>query len=216
MPRALVFQFGDGTLPLQMQKIDRSKLYGSKDVAALDAEEQACELATLADDGRTLVGKGGTALGWLDADGKWCSKNDLRPHNVDGDLVEPVPSSFDAPVKLFDTVTPDEYLSHNIRLMYRLVLDTSKVDDADAAEGEFAELVKQLQGGAIFSFPYSYRGGLAADAAFLLMNEEDEPMMVVGNPTQAAFVGIQAKVLEEEPQSGDTEDASDMMGFDMI
>ena len=115
MPRSLVFLFGDRQYPLEMHKVDRSKLYGTKEVEAVDQAESVCELATLADDGRTMIGKGGTGLGWLDADGKWCSKSDLKPHNVDGDLVEPVPSSFSAPIKLFDAIWPTEFCAPTIR-----------------------------------------------------------------------------------------------------
>ncbi|MEM7478942.1 MAG: hypothetical protein AAF483_28500 [Planctomycetota bacterium] len=212
MPRALVFQFGDSNLPIQMQKIDRTRLYGSKEVEALDAEDHLCELATLADDGRTLVGKGCTALGWLDADGKWRNKSELKPHNVDGDLVEPVPSSFDAPIKLFDTVPAEEYLAHNIRLMYRMCLEDVEGEGKQA----FQDLVKQLQAGTIFSFPYSYRGGLEADAAFLLMNEEEHVMMVVGNRTQSSFVGIQSSATEVTQEDAGGSQEGDLMDFDMI
>lgn len=222
MPRSLNFMFGDLSYSLEMHKVDRSKLYGSKEVLVLDENESECELATLADDGRTMIGRGGTGLGWLDADGKWCEKDDLKPHDVDGDPVEPVSSSFSAPIKLFDTTTTEDYLAHNIRLVYRMRLDEPKESDSDDSEDSsqaesLDDLMNEMKRGTIFKFPYSYRGGLEADMAFLLTNDDDELMMVVGDPTQVAYIGIQSQVLEPEPEEGEEEDDSDnLMSFDMI
>ncbi len=90
-------------MALEMNKIDRSRLYGYKELEVVDDLGSRCDLATLAEDGRTLVGRGSTALGWLDADGCWCDKSQLKPVDLDGKEVVPVPSSFSAPIKLFET-----------------------------------------------------------------------------------------------------------------
>ena len=204
MAKPLVFQLGDREYSFQLNKVDRSKLYGFKTVRALNDADHDCELATLAGDGRTLVGKGGTALGWLDAEGGWREKKELKPVNKEGAEITPVESSFAAPVKLFDTATPEEYLECNVRLVYAIETE----DDID-------DIMSELKRGTIFSFPYSYRGGLEADAAFLLINSDDEVMMVVGTKTKAEFVGIQAQsaVVEEETTDDSTED---IMDFGMI
>ena len=75
MAKPLVFQWGDNDLSFSLVKIDRSKLYGFKEVEVLDEDGNQCELATLADDGRTVVGRGGTGMGYIDADGRWCDKS---------------------------------------------------------------------------------------------------------------------------------------------
>jgi hypothetical protein len=213
MARALKFQLGETEYPFSLEKVDRTKLYGSKDTIALDENGTECSLATLADDGRTLIGKGGTGLGWLDADGLWRDKSELKPHNVDGDLVEPVPSSFNAPIKLFDSATPAEFLEHNIRLVYKLRWEPA--ESSSAPENGLDELIAELKRGTIFKFAYSYRGGLEADAAFLLLNEADDLMMVVGNSTDVRFVGIQSQAPTEPVEEiDDNSDAS--LSFDMI
>ncbi|MEM0927562.1 MAG: hypothetical protein AAGJ83_16065, partial [Planctomycetota bacterium] len=179
MPKPLVFLWGDRELAFTLSKVDRSKLYGYKELEVLDENGTACELATLADDGCTVVGRGGTGLGYLDADGCWCDKSDLTPIDIDGNEIEPVDSSFHEPIKLFETVTAETYLGHNIRLVYHL--ETEEID---------AELLSELKLGTIFSFPYSYRGGLEADAGFLLLDSEDHLFLAVGNPTQADMIGM--------------------------
>ncbi len=203
MAKPLVFQWGDTDLSFTLAKIDRSKLYGYKEVEVLDEDGNRCELATLADDGRTVVGRGGTGIGYVDADGAWCEKSKLKPVDLEGDEIEPVASSFSAPIKLFETVTAEDYLSHNIRLVYHL-----------GTEDETDSLVDELRRGTIFSFPYSYRGGLEADAGFLLMGEEGNLFLAVGDPTNVEFIGLQqmAAMIAEEDEADET----DLMDFDMI
>ena len=118
MAKPLVFDFGGKEIALSMSKVDRSKLYGFKELDVLDEEGRKCELATLAGDGHTVVGKGGTGIGYLSVDGAWCEKSSLRPVDVEGNDINPVGSSFSAPVKLTEKVTPDEYLSHDVRAVY--------------------------------------------------------------------------------------------------
>ena len=201
--KPLVFQWGDDDLSFTMNKVDRSKLYGYKEVEVLDENGKPCELATLADDGQTVVGRGGTGLGYLDADGQWVEKSQLTPVDLDGKAMEQVASSFSAPIKLFETVTADEYLSHNIRLVYQL-----------ECEGPIETLITELERGTIFSFPYSYRGGLEADSGFLLLSDDGHLFMAVGSPTRVDFIGLQQTAILSEQD--DEVDETDLMDFDMI
>ena len=49
MAKPLVFHFADRDISFQMSKVDRTKLYGFKELEVLDEDGQACELATLAE-----------------------------------------------------------------------------------------------------------------------------------------------------------------------
>ncbi len=205
MPRSLVFQFGDRDYSFGMAKVDRSKLYGYKQLKVLNESDTQCELATLAGDGLTLVGRGGTGLGWLDVDGSWQEKDSLKPVDTDGEEITPIPSSFAAPIKLFETATAEQYLECNVRLVYSLESEANDWDD----------IMTELKRGTIFTFPYSYRGGLEADLGFMLLNKDDELMMVVGDQTKPEFIGLQAQtaVVNEE---GEAVSEGDLMDFDMI
>jgi hypothetical protein len=203
LAKPLVFQFGETEFAFQLNKVDRSKLYGYKEVEVLDEKGRRCELATIADDGRTVVGKGGTGFGYVSASGEWCEKVDLTPVDPEGNVIQPVPSSYAAATKLFETVTADEFLRHNIRLVYAL-----------DCESDVSELAAELKKGTIFSFPYSYRGGLEADAAFLLLGNDGNIFLAVGNPTDVEFVGLQQPVSMSE--SDEVVEEADLMDFDMI
>jgi hypothetical protein len=201
--RPLVFQFGDRDIPFTLNKVDRSKLYGYKEMEALAETGQRCDLATLADDGCTVVGRGGTGIGQLSADGLWCEKQTLKPVDPEGKEVKPVPSSFSAPIRLFESASVGEYLNHNIRLVYQVT-----------SENDIDDLVEELKKGTVFSFPYSYRGGLVADAGFLLLGEDDKIFLAVGNPTKLEFIGLH----QLAPADADEEDEeeAESMDFDMI
>lgn len=203
MPKPLVFNFCGQDISFALEKVDRSKLYGFKEVEALDAQNRKCQLVTLADDGRTVVGSGGIAFSLVAPDGIWCDKSDLTPVDIDGERIEPVASSYSAPVPLVERVSTEHYLEHNVRSVYL-------IETEDSAP----ELLEELQQGAIYKFPYSYRGGLEADAGFLLSGADGKLFLAIGNPTNAEFVGLQqqAAVVEEEA----SEDGGDMMDFDMI
>lgn len=211
MARPLIFQLGGDQVALQMNKVDRTKLYGSKEQLVIDESEAVCELATLADDGQTLIGKGGTTMGWIDADGKWCDKSTLTPINADGEVVEPVPSSFGTPIPLLQTVDVEDYLEHNIRLVYSMQLDEADNESNPA----FGQLSNGLAEGKIYGFDYSFRGGLQADAAFLLANESGEIMMTVGTRSNVNMVGLQAQSDVTRPDE-EEEVVEDSFDFGMI
>jgi hypothetical protein len=203
MSKPIKFEFNGAESVFEMHKVDRSRLYGYKQLEVLDDEDRPCELTTLASDGRTLIGKGGTGIGYLDADGNWCEKDQLQPVDLQGNAIAPVPSSFAAPIELVEEATTDQLLDHNIRLIYEL-------EPATLADS----LKTKLVAGAVFMFPYSYRGGLEADTGFLLTNAHDDVFFLVGDESKIEFKGLQQPAVVVTGD-GDAEDA-DLMDFDMI
>jgi hypothetical protein len=206
MAKPLVFQWGDRQFSFAMNKVDRAKLYGFKETEVLDDKGQRCVLATLAQDGHTVIGRGGTGLGNLTVDGTWIEKSQLTPVDPAGQKLQPVPSSFAAPVTLSDKASIDEYLDCAVRSIYLL-----------QAEGEADPLVEELKRGTIFRFAYSFRSGLEPDTGFLLASAEGKVFLAVGKPTKVEFLSLQqtAAVVEDEDQTGDEEDA-DAMDFSMM
>jgi hypothetical protein len=157
-------------------------------------------LATLADDGKSVIASGGTALVTLSPDGNWLDKKACVPTDNQGNRITPVPSSYAAPVPLEKTATVDEYLSHDIRAVYQI-----------SSEADLGPLMTELKKGTIFHFPYSFRGGLEADAGFLLLAADGTPFIAIGCPTQLQFVG-----LEEVAAVSDDESEEDEIDFSMM
>jgi hypothetical protein len=203
MAKPLVFHYGGQELSFVLNKVDRAALYGHKEVEVLNEDGKVCELATLADDGRTVVGRGGTALAYLSADMEWREKGQLKPIDLEGKEIVPVASSYSAPIPLSQHASINDYLDHKIRLVYHLT-----------SENDFAKLTEELIKGAIYSFPYSYRGGLQADAGFLLAGDGGKVFLAVGSRTEMQFLGLQQAAPLTEDDSDD--DETDLMDFDMM
>ncbi len=202
MAKPLVLQIGEKELPFQLSKIDRSLLYGYVDTETLDEQGRQCKLVTLAGDGKTLVGSGSVAMAYLSPNGEWRDKASLTPVDMDGTEIQPVPSSFKAPVVMDQKVEIDEYLSHNIRSLYLLT-----------CEEDMGDLLKELRGGAIYSFPFSYRGSLEADTAFMLEGSDGNIFLAIGKKTDIKFVGFEQSA---EIETAEDEDDDDDMDFGMM
>lgn len=196
MAKPLIVQLDGIDLPLEMSRVERSDLYGYVETEALDSKGRKCFSASLADDGQTIIASGGSAFAKLSQDGKWLEKTEIKPVDAEGNPITPVASSYAAPVPLAKTATVEEYLSHNIRSVYQV-----------SSEADLSPLMAKLKEGVIFTFPYSFRGGLEADAGFLLLAADGTPFVAVGNPTKLEFISFdQPAAAEEEAPEGEGED----------
>ena len=209
MARKLEFDFGGETFTMAIHKVDRSKLYGRVKTETFDANDKECTLATLARDGRTIIPMGGTASGYVNTEGLWVTRDELIPIDRDGKEIEEVASSFSAPTPLTQEVDIDTFLDHPIRLAYQLEAQT----EMDVG------LKAKLKAGAIFQFPFSYRGGIYFDPAFLMQGEGETLWMLIGQKSDIEFVGFEQAAIcaarcDElgEDDSGET----DAFDFDML
>jgi len=205
MAKPLVFQWRDRQISFQMAKVDRARLYGFKEAEVLDDAGQRCELATLAQDGQTVVGRGGTALGTLTVDGMWIEKTELKPVDPAGQTIQPIPSSFAAPVPLAEQVSPEEYLDCAVRSIYLM-------ESAD----DIGPLALELQQGTIYRFAYSFRGGLDPDQGFLLANAEGQVFCAIGKPAKVEFLGLAQAAPAVEAEEEASEEEADAMDFSMM
>jgi hypothetical protein len=207
MAKPLVFEFRGAQVSLGHQKVDRTKLYGYVDTEVVDEAGRACELGTLLGDGHSVVGKGGTGICYLSPDGLWRKKADLRPVDRDGKPIPTVKSTFDTVVPLTDQATIEDYLSHNVHLIYLL---THQPPDGMPAQ-PIDELAEDLRGGTIYRFPFSYRGGVAATVGFLLAGGDGNLFLCVGTPTVIEYVGLKATaaVVVDPGDEGAEDDALD-------
>ena len=205
MAKPLTVIFEGETIELGLSKVDRDKLYGYSDLEVVDDGGKPCELATLISDGHSIIGKGGTALAYLTEDGQWRKKADLKAVDLDNKPITPVKSTFDNPVTLDGTATIDEYLSHNIHAIYHLTPD--EVNEP---------LQEALAAGTIFTFPFSFRGGLEASAGFLLQGSDGNPFLCVGARTDVEFIGLE-EAAPAVPDADETlADADEAIDFSMM
>ena len=209
MARKLEFDFDGENFTVAIHKVDRTKLYGQVKTETFDANDKACTLATLARDGRTIIPMGGTASGYINTEGLWVTRDELIPIDRDGKEIAEVASSFAAPTPLSEEVDIDTFLDHPVRLAYQL----------DPQTEINAELRAKLKAGAIYQFPFSYRGGIFFDPAFIMQGEGETLSMLIDQTSDIEFVGFEQAAIcaaraEElgEDDSGET----DAFDFDML
>lgn len=200
MAKPLMVRFGEQELPLELEKVERADIYGYVEVEAYSDAGKRCRLATLVQDGHTLIGSGGTAMGYVSPDGRWLDKSTLSPVGVDGSVIEPAPSTFSSVTELAERATVEDLLDHSIRSVYLL-----------SCPEDWGSLCSELANGAIYRFPFSFRGGLDPDSAFLLEGADKNVFLLVGSPTRVEYVGISqpAPAADMEDEQGEEEDDLD-------
>jgi len=203
MARALVLSVDGREIPVQIVKINREDLYGSVEIEAFDEKGKPAELLILAPDGKTLIGKGGTALATLDTKGNSISRTELSVVGPKGEELPRVESSFDKPNEL-RSAEVDDYLSMIVKSVYSI--------DA-VGEESISHLLDLLSDGRIYRFPFSYRGGVEYDDAFVIGNGKDA-FLVIGKQAVMQFAKLgQAVVLEPIEEE---EISADDLDFDLL
>jgi hypothetical protein len=203
MARDLILSLDGRETAVKLIKLNREKLYGEVEIEAFDEKGNEATIKVLAADGRTLIDKGGTALATVTEDGESISRTDLVAVDDDGNPIEPVPSSF-GKTNVLKKAEVDDYLSQIVKTIY--LLEPTGDSDLDY-------LYTHLATGQIYTFPFSYRGGLEYDNAYLL-GKENSTFMVVGKSGDLQYVKLnQAATLDIIEE---TEVAEDDLDFGLL
>jgi len=101
MARSLILSVDGREFSVQIIKINREDLYGSVEIEAFDEKGKPAELLILAPDGKTLIGKGGTALATLDAKGNSITRTEL---SVEGEPASVIVREFGRLMQAHTTV----------------------------------------------------------------------------------------------------------------
>lgn len=183
MPRPLTLSLDGREFDIRIVKIDREKLYGKVEIEAFDEKGNPAQLLVLAPDGKTLIDKGGTALVTVDENGDSISRADLVAVDEDGQKIETVPSSF-TQINVLKQASVEDYLSQLVKSVYW-------IDPVDEKDKRY--LQDHVSAGLIYSFDFSYRGGVDYDNAFVVGNKADA-FMIVGKPAELEFVRLNQAV----------------------
>ncbi len=203
MARPLVLVLDGVEYPVSIVKIDREKLYGRVEIEAFDEKGNEASLRVLAADGKTLIDKGGTALATVNDKGDSVERSDMIPIDENGDALDLVPSSFNQKNELHPA-TVEDYFSQVVKSVY--LVGTFDTNDISA-------LHDHLSDGRMYRFPFSWRGGIEHDNAYLIASGADI-FMVVGKQADFQFVKLnQAAVLDA---GEDAEISADELDFDLM
>ena len=203
MARALILSLDGQEYPVSLIKIDRDKLYGKVEIEAFDEKGREASLRVLAADGKTLIDKGGTALATVTDKGDSIDRTELVPVDADGEKIEQVPSSF-GQTNVLKPATVEDYFLQIVKSVYLL----RPHEDAD-----IGGLRDQLSTQQMYTFPFSYRGGIEYDNAFVI-GAGDEAFMVTGKQASFDFIKLnQAAVLDSTEEE---EISADDLDFDLM
>lgn len=203
MARALILSLDGEEFPVSLIKIDREKLYGKVEIEAFDEKGRVASLKVLAADGKTLIDRGGTALATVTDKGDSIDRTELVPINADGEKIEQVPSSFNQ-TNVLKPATVEDYFTQVVKSVYVV----GPHEDAD-----IGALHDQLSSDRMFTFPFSWRGGIEYDNAYLI-GADGEAFLVVGKQAEFQFIKLnQAAILDNEEEE---EISADDLDFDLM
>jgi len=203
MARPLVLSLDGQEYPVTLVKIDRDKLYGKVEIEAFDEKGREASLKILAADGKTLIDKGGTALATVTDKGDSIDRVDLVPIDADGEKIEQVPSSF-SQTNVLKPATVEDYFLQIVKSVYLM----RPFENAD-----IGGLKDNLSSDRMFTFPFSWRGGIEYDNAFVI-GAGAEAFIVVGKQAKFEFIKLnQAAVLESTEEE---EISADDLEFDLL
>jgi hypothetical protein len=203
MAKQLIFRTNQQDNPCDILRLDRKKLYGSKEIVAIGSDGRECVRMDIDETGSFIIPKGGKALGNIGENGRWVEKSDLRALDSSGKRALLIPSSFDAPIQLDSTVDPETYLDHVIDAVYI-------INPAENLKASLIESIRSADG--IFTFPFNYRPAYQTKNAFLV-EATNVLFMLVGTPCEFEFIGLEQmsdlNVNDEEDEEFSIEDDLD-------
>ena len=197
MARALNLSFKDSHFSFNINKVDRSKLYGYTSVDVKDDAGSSCSLATISEDGKHILSKGCVGYTTLNERNEHMASADIQMKDKEGNALEKNPSSFDLEEIPLEVSSLEEYLTINVKSVYQL---------GEEGDEFIAALYPHLEAHKVLKFAFNYRADYDADDAFLIHNDEGV-FMVLGAVSPFEFIGLDQKmetaVVEEEDDDDD-------------
>jgi len=200
MAKPIILTHNETASNFQLEKLERSKLYGSKRRIPVDVDGKPCVRAALTDDGEVLILSGMAAQGWFDDLGRQVEASEMEAQTPDGIALELVPSTLGVSQPLEGPVSPMEVLDLAVSSVYQLTADTI----AD-------ELAASLTSGEVWRFRFNYRSDFLAETGYLLANDAGI-FALIGQPTTAPYLQLNALPPVEAADVEDTEDVD----FEML
>jgi hypothetical protein len=201
MGKQLQFVFGNHKWQGGLTKVDRDKVYGYTEEAVFDKDGNSCSLASMLDDGMTVVPSGATALKTVDPHNHEVDKKTLKTVYMDGTAATLVPSSYDAEIDLKEVTLNDLY-DLEVTSLYQVDFENST--DKSVA----LELLNNIAGlGFVFNYRADYEG---ADA--ILIKSQEAVFILVGRLLHFEYLKNQQALIVDETET----DSEEEVDFGML
>jgi hypothetical protein len=187
-----------------ISKVDRNKVYGHVEEVITDSNGELCTVASILDDGQTIIVSGATALKTVDSDNKEVNKEQIKTLNLDGSDAVLVPSSYDIDTVL-TTGTLDDLFNLEITAVYQLLWDDETVK---------LDLINYLNTNKVLKFEFNYRADYeGADA--VLITAQNQVFALTGKFLEFQYLENKQVILTEETDADVTVE-DDAMDFGML
>lgn len=183
MAKGVVVSLNGKLSSFQIEKVERSRIYGMRRRLAVDEKGRTCSRAALTDDGQLLLRSGMMAQGWFDTDDQQIESKAIGAEDPNGKPLELIPSTLGVEQNLDGPIDARELLDLSLTAVYRMAPESAEsVDDS---------LNKSLAEGNIWRFPFNYRPDYRSETGYLVGNS-DGIFAIVGVPSPAPFLEPQA------------------------
>ncbi len=175
MSRVIEVRFAGKESSFRVNKIERSKLYGSRRRIPIDPQGRECSLASLTEDGKFILPKGSTALLYVDEQGELVERNQLQAVDANGKTVQKQDSEI---LEIEATLPVEDLLNFIISNAYQLepVFVSSNLEES-------------LSQGTLYSLPHFHDNGDENKQSFLLSNDNGY-FVLSGERTGFEFIGL--------------------------
>jgi hypothetical protein len=187
-----------------ISKVDRNKVYGHVEEIISDSNGELCSVASILEDGQTIIVSGATALKTVDSENKEISKDAIETVNLDGTDAVLVPSSYDTDAVLTPG-TLDDLFNLEITAVYQLVWED---------EAAKLDLIAYLGTNKVLKFVFNYRADYeGADA--VLITAQNQVFALTGKFLEFQFLENKQVVVPEDTDADATVE-EDSMDFGML
>lgn len=196
MARALNLSFDGSHFSFNINKIDRSKIYGYTSVDIKDDAGLNCGLATISEDGKHILSKGCVGYATLNERNEYLTAADIQMQDNEGNALEKKPASFDLDDIPLEIASLEEYLTINVKSVYQL---------GEEGDEHISALYPFLAEHKVLKFSFNYRADYASDDAFVIHNDEGV-FMVLGAVSPFEFIGLEQQMVATVVEEDDDED----------
>ena len=187
-----------------ISKVDRNKVYGHVEEIISDSNGELCSVASILEDGQTIIVSGATALKTVDSEYKEISKDAIKTVNLDGTDAVLVPSSYDTDAVLTPG-TLDDLFNLEITSVYQLVWED---------EAAKLDLIAYLGTNKVLKFVFNYRADYeGADA--VLITAQNQVFALTGKFLEFQFLENKQVIVPEDTDTDATVE-EDSMDFGML
>jgi hypothetical protein len=187
-----------------ISKVDRNKVYGHVEEVISDSNGELCTVASILDDGQTIIVSGATALKTVNSDNREVSKDTIKTVNLDGTDAVLVPSSYDTDAVLTPG-TLDDLFNLETTAVYQLVWDD---------EAAKLDLISYLSTNKVLKFVFNYRADYeGADA--VLITAQNQVFALTGKFLEFKFLENKQIIITEESEA-ESNVEEDAMDFGML